>query len=233
MFLIASLLIVWAVDNYRKLTKRLKDEEQFRKLAVEELAHRLKNKLATIQSIVSFRLREQPEARQEILGSLTALTATDDLITASQGQGARIADIFSTELAAYDLSRVTMFGPECFLAPKLALTMALLVHELATNAAKYGALSAGTGKLSITWSLSVRRLLIEWCESDGPVVSQPSHDGFGTRLFHRALEEFEGSIHSSFEPAGLSCSLRLVLPEEAQRSSKSTSGDAPKVVASD
>jgi K+-sensing histidine kinase KdpD len=77
-YLFASLLVVWAAEHYRRLTKGLEDEENFRKLAVEELAHRLKNKLATIQSIISFQLRDEPQTRDAILSRLTALSATDD-----------------------------------------------------------------------------------------------------------------------------------------------------------
>ena len=101
-YLFASLLIVWAADHYRRLTKRLEDEEKFRKLAVEELAHRLKNKIATIQSIISFKLRDNPQARDAIIGCLTALSGTDDLILATQGQGARLRDILSAELGPYE-----------------------------------------------------------------------------------------------------------------------------------
>jgi hypothetical protein len=81
---------VWAAEHYRRLTKRLEDEQKFRELAVEELAHRLKNKVATIQSIVSLRLREDPQARDEIVSCLGSLRVTDDLIIAAQGKGARI-----------------------------------------------------------------------------------------------------------------------------------------------
>jgi len=98
-FLFASALIIWGADHYRRLRRRLEDEEKFRKLAVEELAHRLKNKIATIQSIISFRLRRHPQARDEIMGSLIALSATDDLILKTQGHGACIRDILSAELA--------------------------------------------------------------------------------------------------------------------------------------
>ncbi len=92
-YLVASTLIIWGADHYRRVRKRLEDEEKFRKLAVEELAHRLKNKLATIQSIISFQLREEPQVRDSILSRLSALAATDDLIMAAQGKGARIGDI--------------------------------------------------------------------------------------------------------------------------------------------
>jgi K+-sensing histidine kinase KdpD len=153
MYFSACLLIVWGADHYRNITKRLEDEEKFRKLAVDELAHRLKNKLATIQSIISFQLRDDPQIRDAILSRLTALSATDDLIMATQGQGAGLRGILSAELRPYGVSRVSMEGPDVLLPPKLALMMALLVHELATNAAKYGALSSSVGNLSIQWSL--------------------------------------------------------------------------------
>jgi HWE histidine kinase/uncharacterized protein DUF4118 len=152
MYFSASLLIVWGADHYRKITKRLENEEKFRELAVDELAHRLKNKLATIQSIISFQLRDDPQIRDAILSRLTALSATNDLIMATQGQGAGLRGILSAELRPYGLARVSMEGPDVLLPPKLALMMALLLHELATNAAKYGALSSSVGNLSIQWS---------------------------------------------------------------------------------
>ena len=131
----------------RALSKaRLVDEQKFRELAVEELAHRLKNKVATIQSIVSLRLGEDPQARDEIVNCLGSLRATDDLIIAAQGKGARIADILSTVLRPYDAARISIEGPEIVLSPKLALTMALLLHELASNAAKYGPYHIPSGK---------------------------------------------------------------------------------------
>ena len=141
-----SLIIVWVAEHYRGLTKRLEDEQKFRELAVEELAHRLKNKVATIQSIVSLRLREDPKVRDEIVNCLGSLRATDDLIIAAQGKGARIADILYAELRPYDVARISVDGPDILLPPKLAVTMALLFHELTTNAAKYGALSHSVGK---------------------------------------------------------------------------------------
>ena len=87
-----------------------------------------------------------------------------------------------------------MDGPAVLLPPKLALMMALVVHELATNAAKYGALSSSAGNLSIQWSLADARLDLEWRESGGPAVAAPVHRGFGTRLFSRALEQFGGAV---------------------------------------
>jgi two-component sensor histidine kinase len=215
-YLVTSLIIVWAADHYRRLTKRLEDEERFRELAVEELAHRLKNKVATIQSIISLRLREDPQARDEILSCLGSLRATDDLIIAAQGRGASIRDIVSAELRPYSVSRISIEGPEVFLPPKLALTMSLLFHELATNAAKYGALSGPVGKILVHWSVSDPWVDFEWRESDGPPVAAPSRRGFGTRLFLRALDQFGGQVEATFAPTGLVCKFKASLTDTSQ-----------------
>ena len=230
-YFIASILIVWAADHYRRLTKRLQDEEHIRKIAVDELAHRLKNKVATIQAIVGLQLREHPHVKDKIAGTLIALTATDDLITKTQGQGAHISDILSTELAPYDASRISMNGPDILLPSKLALTMALIVHELATNAAKYGALSISAGKVSITWSLSDARLNIDWRESGGPPVNPPSHGGFGTRLFLRALEPFNGKVDATFALTGLVCKLGVVLPDRPPSTVHDATGKGQHAIA--
>ncbi len=227
-YLFACLLIVWGAEHYRRLMKRLEEAENFRKLTVDELAHRLKNKLATIQSIITLRLREHPQARDEIISSLGALRATDDLIMATQGKGADIGDILSAELAPYGVSRISMEGPDILLSPRLALTMALLVHELATNAAKYGALSSAAGKLSICWKLSDARLSLEWQESSGPPVSPPTHRGFGTRLFLQALEQFNGNVEATFASTGFICKLIVVLPDDMPSVVSDTSEKASK-----
>jgi K+-sensing histidine kinase KdpD len=128
-YLLSTLLIVWGADHYRRLIKELENEEKFRKLTVEELAHRLRNKIATIQSIISFQLRDDPNLRDAIIGRLTALSATDDLILQTQGRGAPLREILSAELGPYDPSRMATAGPAVFLPPNLAMTVALLVHE--------------------------------------------------------------------------------------------------------
>ena len=145
---------------------------------------------------------------------------------ATQGQGARISDILSTELGAYEVSRVSMDGPDVFLSAKLAMTMALLVHELATNAAKYGALSSPAGKLSIGWSLSTRTLMLDWRESNGPTVASPTHQGFGLRLISRALDQFHGTAQTTFESSGLICKIKVDLIESTP-TVRPDAGNAP------
>ena len=231
-YLLSSILIIWGADHYRRIRKRLEDEEKFRKLAVEELAHRLKNKLATIQSIISFQLRDEPQVRDAILRRLRALSATDDLIMAAQGRGAGIRDVISTELKPYGASRISIDGPDRLLSPKLALTMALLIHELATNAAKYGALSNSLGKLSIAWSLSGQELNLEWRESGGPVVAAPTHSGFGVRLVSRAMDQFGGTVETNFEPTGLICKLKVSLSEHTSNLVPDSPSTGPILAAS-
>ena len=177
-YAVACTLIIWGADSYRRLAKRLREEERLRVLAVEELAHRLKNKIASIQSIISYQLREQPQLRDDIIARLVALSATDDLIMAAQGRGASLRAILSTELKPYGLARISMEGPDIILSPTFALTMTLIVHELATNAAKYGALSRPAGKLSVHWSLADRALNLNWREAGGPPIDLTNSSRF-------------------------------------------------------
>jgi two-component sensor histidine kinase len=211
-YAVAALIIVWGADHYCTLATRLENEEELRKLAVEELAHRLKNKIATIQAVISSKLRDNPQLRGDIQGLLQALSATDELVMKSQGRGANIQDIIETEVKPYDRSRIYRAGPAVFLPPSLAMTMGLVVHELTTNAAKYGALSTPLGRVAITWSVSDGRLTVDWRESDGPKVSPSTVAGFGTRLLGRALDQFGGTIVRKFEQTGLVCKMSLNLP---------------------
>ena len=212
-YAVACALIIWGADSYRRLAERLRDQERLRLLAVEELAHRLKNKIASIQSIISYQLREQPQLRDDIVARLVALSATDDLIMAAQGRGAGLRAILSTELKPYGLARISMEGPNVILSPTFALTVALIVHELATNAAKYGAFSRPAGKLSVHWSLADRILNLYWREAGGPPTVSPTRPGFGLRLLSRALDQFSGGVETTFEPEGLICTMKAVLPE--------------------
>jgi two-component sensor histidine kinase len=210
-YLSLALLFVWGASYYQRF-KSVQDQERLRKLAVDELGHRLKNKIAMIQSIISYQLRELPELRNEIINRLVALSRTDDLIMAMEGQGARVDDILSSELAPYGLSRTSMHGVDFSLPPRLAWMMALMVHELATNAAKYGALSTAGGKLTVRWSVEDRTLKLEWRESGGPLIASPTRRGFGLRLLSQGLDQFAGAVETTFEKTGLICTMKATIP---------------------
>jgi len=143
------------------------------------------------------------------------LSATDDLITATQGEGADFRDLLTTELGAYEVSRVSMDGPAVFLPAKLAITMAMLVHELATNAAKYGSLSTESGMVSLNWSLSEDAFKFLWRETGGPTVTKPTRRGFGLGLLSDALGQFKGMSETVFVPTGLVCKIRATRPRSA------------------
>lgn len=210
--------------------QRLAMEQRFRQRVVEELAHRLRNKVATVQAIVRHVLKGHSDLRTEILGRLESLSATDELMIATQGRGADLADIVDAELAPFRSSQVSVSGPQVSLDPKRALTMALLLHELATNASKYGAFSVAGGKVAIKWAIAEDRLEMEWRESDGPAVAEPSHHGFGSRLITEIVELLGGKIDARFDPEGLVCRAYIELADGVP--SKSPAGrDAPDLSA--
>ena len=220
-YALTSLAIVWGADHHRSLIGKLRAEEGFRQMVVDELSHRLKNKVATIQSIVGYQLRDNPPLRDAIARRLSALSGTDDLIMAAQGRGALIGQIVSTELGPYDTARTSIDGPEVLLQPRLALAIALIVHELATNAAKHGALSSPSGRVSVRWQVlpaaignspNATTLSVDWHESGGPPVSTPAVRGFGLRLLAVALEQFDGSVSPMFERQGLVCRMSVPIP---------------------
>lgn len=210
-----QMLVRQVSDHSRRLEKSMRDDEALHRLAVEELGHRMKNMVAAVQAIIAYQLREHKTARDTILQRLSALGSADVLIEASRGQGAFIKDIINTELGPYELSRATVEGPQIFLPPKLASVLALIIHELATNAAKHGALSEPSGHVSLCWSIVETKLILEWRESGGPIVTSPTYKGFGTRLLSRALGTFGGTVDLTFAATGLVSRMSLTLLPEA------------------
>ena len=151
-FLIVSGLTIWGVEHYRsvaaqqrEIAKRLIEEEAYRKLVVEEFQHRLKNKLSTIHAVLHQVLQDEPEIWASIDQRIRALSATDELIAKVDGSGCDIKDLLLSELGPYGHVRFTLNGNPLFLPAKLAVSLALIFHELATNAGKYGAFSSLAG----------------------------------------------------------------------------------------
>jgi PAS domain S-box-containing protein len=194
------------------VTDRVLAERQ-QKLLLDELNHRVKNTLATVQAIAHQTLRSSPEPaefREAFESRLMALAATHDLLTATNWRGATLRDLLLAELRPFSHDKYQLSGPEVDLTPAETLALGLVLHELATNAAKYGALSAPGGCVRIFWSRFEGRLDIEWREQDGPEVSPPTRRGFGSRLIERSLrEQLGGSARLDFAPSGLVCHIRL------------------------
>jgi two-component sensor histidine kinase len=220
-YLIVCGLTIWGVEHYRSIgaqqrqvSKRLLQEEQYRKLVVEEFQHRLKNKLSTIHAVIHLVLQDQPQIWTGIDQRLRALSATDDLIARVDGTGCDIKDLLISELGPYGHVRFTLNGNPLFLPAKLAVSLALIFHELATNAGKYGAFSSTRGLLHVSWSVSDDRLNITWDETEGPPIETVGAAGFGTKLLKSALRPFDGKTEIAFLRTGLHCTMQCRIPRE-------------------
>jgi two-component sensor histidine kinase len=212
-------LTIWGVEHYRsvaaqqrQIARRLTEEETYRKLVVDELQHRLKNKLSTIHAVLHQVLQDQPQIWANIDQRLRALSATDDLIAKVDGRGCDIKDLLLSELGPYGHVRFTLNGNSLFLPDKLAVSLALMFHELATNAGKYGAFSAARGLLQVSWSVSDDRLNIVWDETEGPAVGAIGAAGFGTKLLNSALRPFDGKTEIAFLKTGIHCTMQCRIP---------------------
>jgi len=210
LYIASSIVIIWAAENYRRIMRRLDEEEHYRGLIVDELGHRLKNKLANVYAILAYELRGNKDIWNSNEGRLRALATTDDLIIKSDGKSAGITEILKAELMPYDVSRVSLQGEPVQLPSRLAL----IFHELATNAAKYGAFAAPEGRLTVSWVTAGAELRIGWLEAGGPPTIAPSRRGFGKRLLERGLDPFHGRVEMKFEQPGFTCQITLSLPNQ-------------------
>jgi two-component sensor histidine kinase len=209
----SSVVIIWAAESYRGLLARLREQENVRELLNRELAHRIKNTLASVQAVVAQSLRDHPDLMGKIRGRIAALAATHDLLTRSEWQEASLREILAGELAPYGPARFALDGKDVACPSAVATVLTLIFHELTTNATKYGALSTADGRVRVAWTLIAGRLELEWRESGGPPVSHPTRQGFGTKLVRTSVTPFGGSVDLRFEPAGLRCKLALMLPQ--------------------
>jgi len=219
MYLIVCGLMIWGIEHYRSIasrqraiSKRLIKEEEYRKLVIDELQHRLKNKLSSIHAVLHQVLHDQPQVWVGIDQRLRALSATDDLIARVDGTGCDIKDLLLSELGPYGHVRFTLNGNPLFLPAKLAVSLALMFHELATNAGKYGAFSSPRGLLQVSWWVSDDRLNIAWDETEGPAVDKIGEAGFGTKLLKSALTPFDGRTELAFLRTGVHCTMQCRIP---------------------
>lgn len=232
---------IWAVTNVTRIldergrpnrffsvtvdvTER-KEQERIRAWLLAELNHRVKNNLSTVQALAhhtKLSSRSLDEFESVFNARLMALSRAHDLLMRETWTTAALGDLVSDTLAPFtldDRERIVIGGPEVRLSPTAAVTMTLAFHELATNAAKFGALSNPEGRVSVEWSIDDSRnggvVELEWREADGPTVSPPAHRGFGSRLIERgAARELGGRVTLDFEPGGVACAFHLPLSQK-------------------
>jgi two-component sensor histidine kinase len=200
-----------------------KRHEQHLRLLINELNHRVKNTLAMVQSIAGQTLRysrDPEDARARFDERLVALAAAHDTLTKENWESAVLSEIVENTIAPHGSAlRFSIEGPQIRVAPKAALTLAMALHELCTNAVKYGALSNPKGKVSIVWAVAgkkgARELRLRWQEEDGPLVSRPGRRGFGSRLIEQSLgQDLNGEVQIDYAPQGVICTIRAPLEQK-------------------
>lgn len=198
------------------LTDRREAEGRLR-LLMREVDHRAKNALAVVQSIVMLSRAEDPaEFASAVEGRVTAMARAHALLTASRWSGADLATLAQDELGAFaQAGRFAVSGPPVAIAPEAAQSISMVLHELVTNAAKYGALSVPDGQVAVSWreEPATGRMVLRWTESGGPPVTPPTRHGFGSTLLEQTvLGQLRGDLDMDWHPAGLRC--RMALPRD-------------------
>ncbi|MFY9956267.1 sensor histidine kinase [Bradyrhizobium sp.] len=207
--------VVGAVNCFQDITERKRSEAQITNLA-REAEHRTKNIMATVLATVRLSHSDTADGLKQLIeGRIDALAKVHALFVKSRWTGAELHCLVSQELLPYHSEReprVRIDGPAVVLEPTTAQTIAISLHELATNAAKYGSLSAADGRVEITWSLTTDgRLNLRWIEAGGPTVTPPTHCGFGTRVMENIIGQLRGEVHFDWRDKGLTCEIALQL----------------------
>jgi len=213
---ISSAVIIAVTESHRRLLQQLRSEQSMRQLLNYELAHRIRNILASVQAILRQSLGNHKDVFEVIDARIAALSATHDLLVRSKSRASSVRDILTCEFVPYGLWRFELKGEPVECPPPVVVALGLIFHELTTNAVKYGALSQPNGRVSVLWHREGRRLDLEWTEHGGPRPAAPTRSGFGTKLLQSGLKPFGGTVQLRFEPTGLKCSLALCLPERSR-----------------
>jgi PAS domain S-box-containing protein len=200
------------------ITSQKKSAER-QSLLVNELNHRVKNTLAIVQSIAKLTLRharDPHQASKDIEGRIMSLSRAHDLLTEQSWEHVSLRQLASGVLSPAGTSRVSLEGADVWLRPRLAVDISMILHELLTNALKYGSLSIGSGRVALGWDMEDNMLRLQWHEIDGPSVGIPSRRGLGSTLIQNVVKEHGGKAEMTFNPAGLSCSLdfRMDKPDQ-------------------
>lgn len=216
---IGTLLLIIGLAFAIRMAAQVLRAETLHNLLIDELNHRVKNTLATVQSLSSqtFRSSSDDEAREKFGGRLASLGRAHNILSAQKWEGADIGDVVADAISPFEVQaarRVRIHGPAAWLSARSAVMLSMVLHELATNAAKYGALSTPAGSVSVTWqaasSANDTHLTLTWRETGGPEVAKPDRSGFGTTLIERGFaEQVGGEAALSFEPGGISCTLKF------------------------
>jgi two-component sensor histidine kinase len=206
-FLLASGTILLVTGLYRASLSQLRQNEQERELVMEELEHRARNTYAVIDVIVQQTLEDEPERADLLSGRICALKFTDELLNKTTTHRMLLQSLLLHEFVPYGEGRFRVDGPDVELSPDTARHLALVFHELVTNAVKHGALSRPEGQVLISWRHMDGVIRLEWREEGGPVPNLPKRYGFGSRIIERSVKSVSGLVASTFARDGLRCAI--------------------------
>src|SRR5581483_11905180 len=219
---IGGVLLLIGLSFALRMATTIARGEMLHDLLIEELNHRVKNTLAILQAIAVQTFRSATRGERETFeGRLGALAEAHNLLSRKKWQGSEVSEVISRVLQPYILNnpeRVKMFGPHVPLSPRLAVVLSMIVHEIATNAAKYGALSNDSGTVALDWEIldeMPQKLRMVWTEAGGPPVVAPVQRGFGSRLIERsARDQLGGEATVDFLPRGVVYTVLCSLEEK-------------------
>jgi two-component sensor histidine kinase len=204
-----------AISGASRDLSDLKKTEELQRLLVSELNHRVKNTLATVQAIVASTLRRttNPQSAREVINErIVSLARAHDLLTMRNWTGADLREVVHRAMEPFAAARIDISGPSVEVSPSHTLALSLGLHELATNAAKYGALSAPEGRVEVRWTSASGQLRLSWRESGGPRVTPPSRRGFGSRLLEDSLaRDLGGGTRLEYASEGVRCEFTAVV----------------------
>jgi two-component sensor histidine kinase len=207
MYLVSAALTISFAHYCRVVLKRLHKRNLTNEILAKELQHRSKNVCAAIDVIVRKSLADEPERASKVFGRIKAMMHANELLTASQPQLLTVKQLLLEAFAPYGEDRLQAFGPEITLDPDTARHLILLVHELVTNAVKYGSLSRLSGGVLVDWRDDGDAIVLAWKEIGGPRIDSPQRVGFGSHLIAACIKALSGTMQQKFTPDGFSCSV--------------------------
>jgi two-component sensor histidine kinase len=210
LFALSSLLVVWLALVHRQLILSLEDKERQRMLLVGELEHRSKNTLALMEALVGQTVKDK-DAAATLITRMRAVTSTQELVGTLEVAATLDVLLVAILQKPHGADRVELNGPEVMLSGRQATAMRLVIHEMTTNALKYGGLSKLGGKVAADWSVDAGMLTFVWSEKDGPSVSPPAKYNFGSRLIMRTLKTMNAEFEPTFAETGYCYKIRFKL----------------------
>jgi two-component sensor histidine kinase len=222
LFCLSSGLVIWIAESHRKLIAAIEVSERRRQLLVEEMNHRGKNSISVASTIISRTLRHDTATANQLIDRLRIVFASPDIYAGHGAVECLLHRILLTELKPYGTERFSLSGEPVQVSPRQARNLALVVHELATNSAKYGSLSVVDGFLFVSWRIQANEIIIDWKEKGRASGSNPDNvKGFGTRLIETMVRDLKGRIQRFVSESGYACRIHLPIDHDVSRDEKS------------